>query len=98
MDQIEFRQNVPIRSIGASLTLVVPSASVAFSAGALDGVTPHSRSVIVSAGPFHNLVFWLVLTAIERANLSDIFWKIAFQDISHTGRIVVNVAHVSCSL
>jgi S2P endopeptidase len=98
MCQIEFRENVPIRSIGASLTLVVPSASVAFSAGAFDGVTPRSRSVIVSAGPFHNLIFWLVLTAIERANLSDIFWRIAYQDIAHEGRIVVNVAHVSCLL
>ncbi|KAF8626451.1 hypothetical protein AX15_004867 [Amanita polypyramis BW_CC] len=88
-------ENVPIQSIGASLSLIVPSASVAFAASALDGVTPHSRSIIVSAGPFHNLVFWLILSFLSKTNLDQHFWWLAYQDMGHMGRIVVDVTRDS---
>jgi len=84
-------ENVPIQSVGASLTLVVPSASVAFMAGALDNKSPRTRSVIVSAGPFHNLVFWALLLLLMKTNLDRFFWQFAYQDVAHLGRIVIHV-------
>ncbi|KIL62786.1 hypothetical protein M378DRAFT_25376 [Amanita muscaria Koide BX008] len=85
-------ENVSIQSIGASLTLIIPSASVAFT---FDGLSPRSRSLIVSAGPFHNLVFWLVLALVARINLTQYFWRFAYQDITDKGRIIINVSHDS---
>ncbi|KAF8737464.1 hypothetical protein AX14_012846 [Amanita brunnescens Koide BX004] len=84
-------ENVPIQSIGASLTLIVPSASVTFMAGTLDNKTPRTRSVIVSAGPFHNLVFWVFLSLLTKTNLDRFFWQFAYRDVTHLGRVVVHV-------
>ena len=85
---------MPIQSVGASLTLVVPSASVAFMAGALDNKSPRTRSVIVSAGPFHNLVFWALLLLLMKTNLDRFFWQFAYQDVAHLGRVVIHVKQV----
>lgn len=76
------------------MTLVVPSASVAFMAGALDNKSPRTRSVIVSAGPFHNLVFWALLLLLMKTNLDRFFWQFAYQDVAHLGRVVIHVKQV----
>ncbi|KAF8634073.1 hypothetical protein AX17_004335 [Amanita inopinata Kibby_2008] len=89
-------ENVPIQSVGASLTLILPSASVAFAASTLDHIPSRSRSAIVSAGPFHNLVFWFILALLSKANLAIIFLQLfGYRDISSLGRLVVDVTSES---
>jgi hypothetical protein len=93
----EYRESLPILSAGAAFTLVIPSAFVSFPSAALDALTPHARSRIISAGPFHNLVFWSVLVLVQRIGVGDAFWAIGYKDMSAVGRVVIGVDAVCIS-
>ena len=67
-------------------------------AGALDNKSPRTRSIIVSAGPFHNLVFWVLLLLLTKTNLDRFFWHFAYQDVTHLGRVVIQVKQVGTVL
>lgn len=57
---------------------------------------PASRLRIIAAGPFHNLVFWLILIGGAWAGLGRVWWTIiGYEDIRQLGRIVVQVDKVS---
>nr|GAT58853.1 ham group protein [Mycena chlorophos] len=80
---------VPIVSAGASFTIAIPAAFVSFPAAAMDALRPWARARIIAAGPFHNLVFWLVLLATER--LARPIAPLLYRDISNVGRVVKNI-------
>lgn len=80
------------------MTVIVPSASVSFMAGTLDRKTPLTQSIVVSAGPFHNLIFWVLLSLLTKTNLDRFFWQFAYRDVAHLGRVVIHVDQVGSVL
>ena len=75
---------------------MLPSAFVAFPAGEVESLPTRARTRIISAGAFHNLVFWAVLSALARTHLSDAAWPIlGYRDVGTYGRVVVSVEEVS---
>lgn len=86
---------VPIMSAGASFTVVVPAAFVAFSATALEALKPFARSRIIAAGPFHNFVFWGLLLVSDRIGTGEFLTRVVYRDVSHLGRVVVGIDGVS---
>ncbi|KAK0228990.1 hypothetical protein IW262DRAFT_1265153 [Armillaria fumosa] len=85
-------ESVPINSIGAALTLVIPSAFVTFPGSYLETLKPVSRARIIAAGPWHNAVFWVVLVFLGWLRLSYYGLTLfAYEDISGLGRVVLDV-------
>lgn len=85
------RESLPILSAGAAFTLIVPSAFVTFPTAALEMLHPRARARIISAGPFHNLVFWGILMLVQGLGAGDVFWSVGYKDVSDMGRVVVGV-------
>ncbi|PFH51652.1 hypothetical protein AMATHDRAFT_120336, partial [Amanita thiersii Skay4041] len=89
-------EKIPIQSVGVSLTLIFPSASVAFATRFLDAASSRSRSIIISAGPFHNLIFWFLLYLFATLNLHQSFWKYTgYRDVTKLARVVMEVEHAT---
>ncbi|KAF9809340.1 hypothetical protein IEO21_07442 [Rhodonia placenta] len=89
-------ESVPLLSIGASLTLVFPSAFVALSSAATQALAPRGRMRISSSGAFHNLLLWLVLNVAARAGADRLLWSgLQYADTSAWGRVVVGVEQSS---
>ncbi|THU98578.1 hypothetical protein K435DRAFT_856446 [Dendrothele bispora CBS 962.96] len=92
-------ESVPMLSAGLSLTVVIPSAFVTFSAAFLDTLKSSGKARIIAAGPWHNFVFWLLLLSTARiikivdgaTGLGSVVIATAWKDISGLGRIVVDV-------
>ena len=97
-----FRDSVPLLSAGASLAVAFPSAHVTFPPRYLETLSSFRRARIISAGPWHNVVMWLVLLAIgssiswvERStSIGSVALGIIYEDISDTGRMVVGLEEV----
>ncbi|KAK0196677.1 hypothetical protein F5146DRAFT_918911 [Armillaria mellea] len=85
-------ESVPINSVGAALTLVIPSAFVTFPGSYLETLKPASRARIIAAGPWHNAVFWVILVFLGWSRLSYYGLTLfAYEDISGLGRVVLDV-------
>ncbi|KAF9005409.1 peptidase family M50-domain-containing protein [Cyathus striatus] len=85
-------ENMPITSVGVSLTVVVPAAFVGFSNDLFDALPSRARSRITAAGPFHNLGLWFALILIGWSGIGDMFARIAgYKDMHHIGPVVVRV-------
>jgi len=96
------RESVPMLSAGMSLTVVIPSAFVSFSTAFLDSLKPSGKARIIAAGPWHNLVFWLLLvlagrvaTTLEGTAVSSVVTNMVWKDVSELGRVVVDVDEVN---
>ncbi|KAJ4001428.1 peptidase family M50-domain-containing protein [Lentinula boryana] len=91
--------SVPILSSGISLTLVIPSAFVSFSAGFMSSLDVFSRARIIAAGPWHNLVLWILLVSlgktavlVERTTgVGTMLVNLGWEDLSKEGRMVVGI-------
>ena len=90
-----FRESIPILSAGASITIIFPAAFVTLPTTALDALAPRARARIVAAGPFHNLLLWLLLASAARSGLDSALWSFGYKDVSSMGRAVINVDTVS---
>ncbi|KAK0211143.1 hypothetical protein DFS33DRAFT_353756 [Desarmillaria ectypa] len=85
-------ESVPINSVGATLTLIIPSAFVTFPGSYLETLKPASRARIIAAGPWHNAVFWIILVFLGWLRLSYYALTLfAYEDISGLGRVVLDV-------
>ncbi|KAK7052386.1 histone acetyltransferase [Favolaschia claudopus] len=82
---------VPILSAGASFTVVIPAAFVSFSSSALEALRPFARSRIIAAGPFHNLVFWGLLTLVEFSGTGEVLTRTLYRDVSDIGRVIIGM-------
>ncbi|KAI0644139.1 hypothetical protein C8Q79DRAFT_1002094 [Trametes meyenii] len=83
---------LPLTSAGLGLTVLLPSAFVAFPSEDTETLSPRSRARLVSAGAFHNLLFWLALCVAARVHTSDLAWPVlGYRDLSQYGRVVVGV-------
>lgn len=87
--------SLTVHSIGASLTLVIPSAFVALSpiSDSVDQRLPRLR--VISAGAWHNLLLWGVLYFATVAGIGHAWTYLGWSDISSRGRAVVGVDAVS---
>lgn len=92
---VYFSDAVPIMSAGASFTVLVPAAFVAFSTTALEALEPFAKSRIIAAGPFHNLVFWCLLLLVDRVGTGEILTRTMYRDVSDVGRVVMGIDGVS---
>jgi S2P endopeptidase len=78
---------VPLQSLGASLTLLLPAAFVAFPTHAIATSGPRIRARIAAAGPlFSALLFLVLLLPLERP-----FFLLGYSDISADGLLVASV-------
>ncbi|KAI9464789.1 hypothetical protein F5148DRAFT_1209699, partial [Russula earlei] len=78
---------IPLRSLGASLTLLLPTAFVAFPAHALAALAPRVRARVAAAGPLLSALLWLVLIP----PLGRPFFLVGYSDISANGLLVASV-------
>ncbi|KAL1939309.1 hypothetical protein VTO73DRAFT_10112 [Trametes versicolor] len=87
---------LPLTSAGVGLTVILPSAFVAFPSDETEALSPRSRARLISAGAFHNLVFWLALGFAARLGTSALVWPVlGYRDVSQYGRVVVGVDDMS---
>jgi hypothetical protein len=85
-------ESIPVLSSGFSFTLFIPSAFVTFPSSSLSALTALARLRIISAGPFHNIILWVLLITAGRLGLGNVLGSVAgYGDISALGRIVINV-------
>lgn len=90
---------LPLTSAGVGLTVILPSAFVAFPSDETEALPPRSRARLISAGAFHNLVFWLTLGFAARLGTSALVWPVlGYRDVSQYGRVVVGVDDVRTAL
>jgi S2P endopeptidase len=76
-----------LQSLGASLTLLLPAAFVAFPTHAIATSGPRIRARIAAAGPlFSALLFLVLLLPLERP-----FFLLGYSDISADGLLVASV-------
>ncbi|KAL6303711.1 hypothetical protein BKA93DRAFT_734418 [Sparassis latifolia] len=87
-------ESVPVTSIGATLTVLFPSAFVTLSAHTSGALPPAARLRVSSSGAFHNILLWL-LTAVVSASLSPLFLSIGYIDIGPWGRVVTDIVEDS---
>ncbi|KAH9991998.1 hypothetical protein BJV74DRAFT_409209 [Russula compacta] len=78
---------VPLQSLGASLTLLLPTAFVAFPAHALAVSPPRVRARIAAAGPLLSALLYLVLLV----PLGRPLFFLGYSDISADGLLVASV-------
>ncbi len=90
-----YSDSVPLLSVGASLAVLIPSAFVSLSSAAVQNLPPGARLRIISAGAFHNLLFWVLLVVLSGSNVAKAIWGCAgYQYIGGYGRSVVDVSPV----
>ncbi|KAI0325561.1 hypothetical protein GY45DRAFT_1330103 [Cubamyces sp. BRFM 1775] len=84
--------SVPLTLAGLGFTVILPSAFVAFPSDETETLPLRARIRLISAGAFHNLMFWLALGFASWLGTSHFVWAtLGYHDISPYGRVVVGV-------
>jgi S2P endopeptidase len=65
-------ESVPLLSVGASFTLVLPAAHVALSTPMYAALDARKRGRVVSAGPAHNFGMWVGLVLLRKSGLGEV--------------------------
>ena len=87
--------SVPLTLAGLGFTVVLPSAFVAFPSDETEALPLRARVRLISAGAFHNLMFWLALGLANWLGTSHFVWAtLGYYDVSSYGRVVVGVDQV----
>ena len=93
------RDSIPLSSAGLGITVILPSAFVAFPAGETDSLPTRARTRIISAGAFHNLLLWAFLSFLAWMPISDVVWPVlGYRNVRGYGRVVVGVDVVSSTM
>jgi S2P endopeptidase len=86
------RDNVQLLSTGFSLTLLVlPAAFVSLASSDLQNLRPRQKIRIIAAGPYHNLVAWLVFYALSYLGLGTALLSLSYRNVSAIGRVIISV-------
>lgn len=83
-------ENLPLHSVGFSLTLALPSAFVALPPS-LHQLKHAARQRIIAAGAWHNLVLWASIYIVSFLSANAFWTTIGWRDISDVGRVVLSV-------
>ena len=78
---------VPLQSLGASLTFVLPAAFVAFPSHTIAAVSPHVRARIAASGPLLSALLGLALVI----PLGRLFLLAGYSDVAAEGLIIASV-------
>ncbi|KAI0260777.1 hypothetical protein BC834DRAFT_509596 [Gloeopeniophorella convolvens] len=80
--------DISLSSLGASFSLIIPAAFVAFPTHALAASTPRTRARIAASGPLLSLLLGIILVLpLERP-----FLLLGYSDVSEDGLLVTSVA------
>ena len=80
---------------GASFTICFPAAFVTFPTVGMKALTPQARSRVISAGAFHNLVFWCFLAIVTFSGVVNLASYVSgYRNVSDLGKVVVDVDQV----
>ena len=82
-----------MHSVGASFTVVLPSAFVSLSSS-LGRLPPVGRMRVISAGAWHNLVFWALVYASTTVRIGRVWNYLGWEDESSVGLSVIGVDEV----
>ncbi|KLO03801.1 hypothetical protein SCHPADRAFT_897533, partial [Schizopora paradoxa] len=83
-------ENLPLHSVGFSLTLALPSAFVALSPS-LNELKHVARLRIIAAGAWHNLVLCAAIYLSSYLSSNTLWTHLGWSDISGVGRVVLDV-------
>lgn len=90
-----YRESLPLLSVGASLTLILPSAYTSLPSSGVENLSPRARLRVISSGAFHNLVLWAILAGISSLGLgSFVASGLGYRDVSNLGKAVIGVNEV----
>ena len=89
------RDTIPVDSVGIALTVILPTAFVAFS-GIPSDKDKKSQLRVIAAGAWHNLLTWALLYLFIWSGIERTWTFIGYHDISDRGVAVVDVESV-CS-
>ncbi|OCB90702.1 hypothetical protein A7U60_g2064 [Sanghuangporus baumii] len=87
-------EGLPVHSVGASLTIILPSAFVAFAAP-LDTLSTIGRLRVISSGAWHNLVLWGLLYFVSLSNVKSVWAAFGWQNVSDLGMVILGVEESS---
>ncbi|KAF9524954.1 peptidase family M50-domain-containing protein [Crepidotus variabilis] len=83
-------ESLSILLCGASLTVCIPAAFVNFPTAAMNSLSPKARARVIAAGPFHNIIFAVVVLISARfVNVASLVS--GYKNVSEIGRVVVDV-------
>ncbi|THH15185.1 hypothetical protein EW146_g5250 [Bondarzewia mesenterica] len=89
---LPFSDGVPLLSLGASLTVIFPTAFVSLPTSTLLSLPARARARIAAAGALHNLVLYLILFTIGRTGISGpAFRALGYEDVRSQGRVALAV-------
>lgn len=89
------RDSVPLTSAGASLLVMIPSAFVSISSGTLSRLRATGRLRIASAGAYHNILIFVIISLLGRTKFGNRALSIGYEDVSRLGKVVISVDDVS---
>lgn len=90
-----YRESLPLLSVGASLTLILPSAYVSLPSSGVENLSPRARLRVISSGAFHNLVLWAILAGISSLGLASFVAScLGYRDVGSLGKAVIWVNEV----
>ncbi|KAL5521099.1 hypothetical protein ACEPAG_9021 [Sanghuangporus baumii] len=87
-------EGLPMHSVGASLTVILPSAFVAF-ASPMDTLSAFGRLRVISSGAWHNFVLWALLYFVSLSNIKSAWTSFGWQNVNDLGVVVVEVEESS---
>ncbi|KAL5483502.1 hypothetical protein ACEPAI_8734 [Sanghuangporus weigelae] len=87
-------EGLPVHSVGASLTVILPSAFVVF-ASPMDTLSTVGRLRVISSGAWHNLVLWALLYFVSLSNIKSTWTIFGWQNVSDLGVVVHGVEESS---
>ena len=88
-------ESLPMTAAGASFTICFPAAFVTFPTVGMKALTARARSRVISAGAFHNLVFWYFLVIVASSGVVNLAsYVTGYRNVSDLGKVVIDVDQV----
>ncbi|KAI0794850.1 hypothetical protein C8Q75DRAFT_803692 [Abortiporus biennis] len=85
-------EGIPLLSVGASVIAVIPSAFVSLPQAAVEALPSRSQLRIIGAGPFHNVILWLILWLLAHIGVGNLLWSMmGYRNTIHFGRVISHV-------
>ena len=82
--------------MGLSFVVAFPSAHIVLPSASVKALKPTRRLRIIAAGPFHNVMFWILLVAGSWIGSGRVDWSLlGYEDVMGLGRVVVGLDSVS---
>ncbi|EJD07925.1 uncharacterized protein FOMMEDRAFT_144109 [Fomitiporia mediterranea MF3/22] len=84
-------EGLPLQAVGASLTVVLPSAFVSFSSSMDSMALETSRLRVIASGAWHNFLLWGTIYLASFMNFSSLWSALGYRDASDFGLVVLEI-------